>query len=146
MKKLLILAMLAAASSGITTAHAAFECTRPYQNSGTIALPVNYSGSTASVYVPTGYTLKLGYVSVNVTVASGARASFEIGTYSGGQYGAHSLPVLTGYNTQDRQASQQVDLYADGGSPVLVRAYRGTGTTTATTARYTISGCLIPAG
>ncbi len=144
MKKILILAALAAATGAVAPAHAAFECTKPYQNSGTIALPVNYGGSTASIYVPAGYMLKLGYVSVNVTVASGARASFEIATYAGGQYGAHSLPVLTGYNVQDRQASQQVDLYADAGSPVLVRAYRGTGTTTATNARYTISGCLIP--
>lgn len=146
MKKILILVAIAAATSAIAPARAAFECTKPFQNSGSIALPVNYSGSTASVYVPAGYTLRLTYVSVNVTVASGARASFEIGSYAGGQYGAHSLPVLTGYNLQDRQASQALEIYADAGSPVLVRAYRGTGTATATTARYAISGCLIPAG
>ena len=142
-KSILFASIFAAACAG-TQAQAAFECSQPFQRSGAIALPVGYSGNTASIYVPAGFRLKLSYVSVSLTLMPGGRAAFEVGSYANGQYAAYALPVQSGYNVYDRQASQAIEISGDAGSPLLVRAYRGTGTTTSTNARYAVSGCLIP--
>lgn len=141
-KPLLLLACVAAAATCLP-AHAATACASPFQRSGTLTLPVNYGGNTASIYVPSGFRLNVGTVSASITIVSGARAAFEVATYSGGMYAAYPLPVSTGYGVYDRQTTQAMDLYADSGSPVLIRVYRNAGYNIATTARYALSGCLV---
>ncbi len=142
-KSILFVSIAAAALVG-TQAQAALKCSKPFQRSGAIDMPVGYSGGTASINVPAHYRLKLKYVSVLLSLSSPSRAAFEVGSTAGGHYGAYVLPVLEGYNPNDRQASQAMEIYADPGSLLAVRAYRGSDTTTSTQAQYSVSGCLIP--
>ena len=124
-------------------AHADTACTMPFQRGGTLPLPAYYAGTTASIAVPAGYRLHLEYVGATVTIVSGGRPAFSVSTTAGGYSANYPLPVQTGYNLLDRQASQAVSLYADPGTTVSVRIYRGSATT-ASSASYSVSGCLHP--
>lgn len=140
------LSLVCLLSTGLlsTQAKAQSACSLPFQRNGTISIPVGYSGSTASVAVPSGYRLRVDMVSVTQRMASASsRASVEVASYAGGYYGAYTLPVQEGYYPQDRIATQQVSMYADSGSALYVRAYRGSETSTASWAQYSVSGCLV---
>ncbi len=143
-KSFLSIACLSTAGLLCADVQAQSNCSMPFQRNGSISMPVGYSGSTASIAVPTGYRLRVDMVSVSQRMASASsRATVEVASYAGGYYAAYTLPVQEGYYPQDRIATQQVSLYADSGSALYVRAYRGTETSTASWAQYSVSGCLV---
>lgn len=144
-KTLLSIACLLTAGLLSTQAQAQANCTMPFQRSGTISMPVGYSGSTATIAVPTGYRLRVDMVSIIQRMATAtSRAAAEVASYSGGYYGGYSLPVQEGFYPVDRISTQQVNLYADSGSALYLRASRGPETSTASWAQYSVSGCLVP--
>ena len=142
-----LLSIVCLLSAGLLSGHAQAQanCSLPFQRNGTVTMPVGYSGATASVAVPTGYRLRLDMITVSQSMLTNpSRAAVEVATRAGGYYGVHSLPVQEGYYPSHRVAHHQVSMYADSGTPVFIRAYRGNETSTASHAWYTISGCLIP--
>ena len=86
-KTVLSIACLLSAGVLSNQAHAQSQCAMPFQRSGTIWLPVGYSGSTGTIAVPTGYRLRVDMVSVNQRMASASsRATVEVASYAGGYY------------------------------------------------------------
>lgn len=139
------LAAILALSPCIVQAHGD-ACANPFQTSGSIAIPANYSGVTAQFAVPTGYRLQIEQVSANIRLpANTDRADFQIGTTAGGNYAAHNLEVAAGYAESDRKAFGPVTLYADKGSTVRVFISRITTSYPAGSATWAVTGCLYPA-
>lgn len=127
------------------SAHGTY-CANPFQRAGTAVLRAGYGGAVAEFPVPAGYRLQIEYVSAGLRHASNdARGAFGIGTWAGGNFAWHPLPILTGYALSDRMASQPVALYADGGSLVKIEVSRASGTNVEATGRYAVTGCLYPA-
>lgn len=139
------LAAILALSPGIVQAHGD-ACANPFQTSGSIAIPANYSGVTAQFVVPAGYRLQIEQVSANTRLpANTDRANFQIGTTVGGNYAVHNLDVAVGYAESDRKAFGPVTLYADKGSIVRIFITRLTASYPAGSASWAVTGCLYPA-
>lgn len=118
-------------------------CPKPFQATGTMALPAGYSGVTAQFSVPAGYRLQIEQVSAGMRVpATTDRADFQIGTTVGGVYAWHDLEVADGYSVIDRKAFGPVTLYADKGTEVRLALSRITTSYPAGTARWAVTGCL----
>lgn len=121
-------------------------CDKPFQTSGSLAVPTNYSGVTGQFTVPAGYRLQIEQVSGSIRLASTTdRADFQIGTTVGGTFGVHDLAVAEGYAAIDRKTYGPVTLYADKATIVSIYISRTGSSYPATTARWTVSGCLFPA-
>ena len=121
-------------------------CANPFQTAGSLAVPANYSGVTGQFTVPAGYRLQIEQVSGSIRLASTTdRADFQIGTTVGGTFGVHDLAVAEGYAVIDRKTYGPVTLYADKATIVSLYISRIGSSYPATTARWTVSGCLFPA-
>jgi hypothetical protein len=121
-------------------------CAKPFQTSGSLAVPANYSGVTGQFTVPAGYRLQIEQVSGSIRLASTTdRADFQIGTTVGGTFGVHDLAVAEGYSVIDRKTYGVVTLYADKASIVSIYISRMGSSYPATSARWTVTGCLFPA-
>lgn len=121
-------------------------CAKPFQTSGSLAVPANYSGVTGQFTVPAGYRLQIEQVSANIRLPSSTdRADFQIGTTVGGAFAVHNLAVADGYTVFDRKAYGSVTLYADKGSIVSVYITRQGASYPAITAGWVVTGCLFPA-
>ena len=139
------LAAILALSPCIVQAHGD-ACANPFQTSGSIAIPVNYSGVTAQFAVPAGYRLQIEQVGAGIRLpANTDRADFQIATTAGGNYAVHDLEVAEGYAAVDRKAFGPVTLYADPGSTVRIFISRITTSYPAGSARWAVTGCLYPA-
>ena len=118
-------------------------CPKPFQTSGSIALPAGYSGVTAQFTVPAGYRLQIEQISAGLRLpASTDTADFTVGTTVGGAFAWHDLQVAQGYSNLDRKAYGPVTLYADKGTDVRIAIARITASYPAGTARWAVTGCL----
>lgn len=123
----------------------ATECKNPFQYTGTVQLPARYSGSVGEFTVPSGQRLHIQHVSAGIRLANAnGIAAFAIGTWANRTFAWHPLPVLSGYGPADRQTTMAVTLYADPGTLVKVEINRGSETASATTGRFSVTGCLYP--
>ncbi|MBW8850127.1 MAG: hypothetical protein JF600_05050 [Xanthomonadales bacterium] len=139
------LAVILALSPCIVQAHGD-ACANPFQTSGSIAIPVNYSGVTAQFAVPAGYRLQIEQGSANMRLPLNTdRADFQIGTTVGGNYAVHNLDVAEGFAASDRKAFGPVTLYADKGSIVRIFISRIATNSPAGSATWAVTGCLYPA-
>ena len=140
-RSLLLLALLALAPIA-AQAHGD-ACPKPFQATGTVAFPAGYSGVTGQFWVPAGYRLQIEQISAGFRLPSATdTADFQIGTIVGGTFAWHDLEVAKGYSDLDRKAFGPVTLYADKGTDVRISIARITSTYTATTARWSVTGCL----
>ena len=147
MKKFLVLSLLALSAVVPIAARAHGDaCPKPFQATGNIAMPLNYSGVVAQFPVPAGYRLQVEQVSARMRLSLNTdRAYFQLATTTGGVFAYHELEVAQGYSTIDWKTFGPVTLYADKGTDVRVYFTR-TGTTyPATTGFWTVSGCLFAA-
>ena len=118
-------------------------CAKPFQTTGTIALPAGYSGVTAQFTVPAGYRLQIEQISAGLRLpASTDTADFTVGTTVGGTFAWHDLQVAQGYSNLDRKAFGPVTLYADKSTDVRIAIARITASYPAATARWAVTGCL----
>jgi hypothetical protein len=121
-------------------------CAKPFQTSGSIALPVGFSGVTAQFSVPTGYRLQIEQISGSVRLASNTdRATFQVGTTVGGAFAWHELAVAEGFGAIDRKTFGSVTLYADRSTDVRISIGRISPSNPATNAIWAVTGCLYPA-
>lgn len=118
-------------------------CPKPFQATGSIALPAGYSGVTAQFNVPVGYRLQIEQISAGMRLpASTDTADFQVGTTVGGVFAWHDLEVANGYSNLDRKAFGPVTLYADKGTDVRISIARITTSYPAGSARWAVTGCL----
>ncbi len=118
-------------------------CPKPFQATGTIALPAGYSGVTAQFTVPVGYRLQIEQISAGFRLPSATdTADFQVGTTVGGIFAWHDLNVAQGYSNLDRKAFGPVTLYADKSTDVRISIARITTSYPAATARWAVTGCL----
>lgn len=140
-RSLLLLALLAFAPIA-AQAHGD-ACPKPFQATGTVAIPANYSGVTGQFWVPAGYRLQIEQISAGFRLPSATdSADFQVGTTVGGVFAWHDLQVARGYSDLDRKAFGAVTLYADKNTDVRITIARSAATYPATTARWTVTGCL----
>lgn len=140
-RSLLLLALLALAPIA-AQAHGD-ACPKPFQATGTVAFPVNYSGVTGQFWIPAGYRLQIEQISAGLRLPSATdTADFNVGTTVGGTFAWHELQVGVGYSNLDRKAYGPVTLYADKGTDVRIAISRITTSYPAATARWTVTGCL----
>lgn len=143
-RSLLLLAFLALAPIA-AQAHGD-ACPKPFQATGTVAFPANYSGVTGQFWVPAGYRLQIEQISAGFRLPSATdSADFQVGTTVGGIFAWHDLEVARGYSDLDRKAFGPVTLYADKNTDVRITIARSATTYPATTARWTVTGCLYAA-
>ncbi len=147
MKKILVLSLLAFFAFAPIAARAHGDaCPKPFQATGSIAVPVNYSGVVAQFPVPAGYRLQIEQVSARMRLSLNSdRAYFQLGTTTGGVFAYHELEVAQGYSSIDWKALGPVTLYADKSTDVRVYFTRMGSSYPATTGSWTVSGCLFAA-
>ncbi len=94
-RSFLLLALLALAPVA-AQAHGD-ACPKPFQATGTVAFPADYSGVTGQFWVPAGYRLQIEQISADFRLPSATDTTdFQAGTTVGGNFAWHDLEVAQG--------------------------------------------------
>jgi hypothetical protein len=116
------------------------NCAKPFENKGTYAMPVNYSGGGASSdFIPADKYLEIRRI--KATLRGPGLSAGNLAVSVSGTQDWYDLRLENGavvYNS-----SQDGALYADRGTRIKFVAYRNSGYDQALTGDYVMSGCLI---
>jgi hypothetical protein len=116
------------------------DCARPFENKGSYAMPVNYSGGGASSdFIPVDKYLEIRRI--KATLRGLGLSAGNLSLSVSGTQEWYDLRLENGAVVY--KSSQDGALYADRGSRIKFVAYRNRGYDQALTGDYEMSGCLI---
>jgi len=116
------------------------NCAKPFENKGTYAMPVNYSGGGASSdFIPADKYLEIRRIKATLRGAGLSAGNLSL-SVSGTQEW-YDLRMENGAVVYS--SSQDGALYADRGTRIKFVAYRNSGYDQALTGDYVMSGCLV---
>ena len=116
------------------------NCAKPFENKGTYAMPVNYSGGGASSdLIPADKYLEVRRIKATLRGAGLSAGNLSLSVAGTQEW--YDLRLENGAVVY--HSAQDGALYADRGSRIKFVAYRNSGYDQALTGDYVMSGCLV---